>query len=338
MKKFLVVGAGFTGATIARELADFGHEVYVVDKRHHVAGNAYDYKSQYGIRIHQYGPHLFHTKNKKVYEYLSRFTDWVPYKHKVKALLSDGRFVTLPVNAETRAIVGEHNVVDTFFRPYTKKMWGLDIEEIDSSILKRVPMRDDMNEYYFPDDTYQALPKMGYTNLIENMLSHNNIKVELNTEFFPSMKVGFDHVFNSMPIDVYYGEKLGPLPYRSIKFHHKVIPMNRCLPVATVNFTHDGPYTRVTEWRNLPDHGSNEQFTMLTFEEPCDYRDNEMERYYPVKDVGGLNRDLYKQYVSLADAEKDITFVGRCGQYVYIDMDAAVNSALRIAMDFKTHD
>ena len=207
MKTFLVVGAGFTGATIARELADAGHKVVVIDRRHHVAGNAYDYTDALGIRVHKYGPHLFHTKNHKVYDYLGQFCEWVKYQHKVKALLSDGRFVTLPVNAETRALVGEHNIVDTFYRPYTKKMWGLDIEQLDPSIMQRVPVRDDMNELYFPDDKYQALPMHGYTALIENMLDDPKIKVNLQTEFDQTMIPGFDHVFNSMPIDVYYKDR-----------------------------------------------------------------------------------------------------------------------------------
>lgn len=335
MKKFLVVGAGFTGATIARELADAGHHVTVIDKRNHVAGNAYDYMDPLGICVHAYGPHLFHTKNEKVFNYLSRFCEWVEYRHKVKALLSDGRFVTLPVNAETQEIVGKENVIDIFYRPYTKKMWGMDIEELDPSILKRVPVRDDMNELYFPDDTYQYLPVGGYTALISNMLYHENITVYLNTPFDKSMKVGADHTFNAMPIDSYYDYEFGSLPYRSIRFHNKVIPMNRVLPTATVNFTNDGPYTRVTEWRMLPGHGSNDHSTLLTFEEPCDYVDNDYERYYPVKDVDGSNRARYNQYKALADKEENITFVGRCGQYVYIDMDQAVNSALRIVMDHK---
>jgi len=335
MKKFLIVGAGFTGATIARELAEAGHEVQIIDRRPHIAGNAYDYIDVLGIRVHKYGPHLFHTKNEKVFNYLGKFCEWVEYKHKVKALLSDGKFVTLPVNAETQAIVGKENVVDIFFRPYTKKMWGLDIEQLDPSILQRVPVRDDMNELYFPNDNYQALPKNGYTSLIENMLDHSNIKVSLQVEFDRTMMSGFDHVFNSMPIDVYYDHVYGSLPYRSIKFHHKVVPMNRVLPTATVNFTHDGSYTRVTEWRLLPEHGSNDLFTTLTFEEPCDYADNNMERYYPVKDITGSNREKYEKYKALADSEEKITFVGRCGMYVYIDMDQAVNMALRIAMDHK---
>lgn len=335
MKKYLVVGAGFTGATIAREMAESGHFVHVIDQRYHVAGNAYDYINNLGIRVHKYGPHLFHTKNKRVYDYLGKFCEWIHYQHKVKALLKDGRFVTLPVNAETKMIVGEENVIDTFFRPYSKKMWGMTIEELDPSILQRVPIRDDDNELYFPNDTYQGLPKGGYTNLITNMLNHPNIQVQLQTDFNKKMMVDYDHTFNSMPIDVYYDYAHGALPYRSIKFHDIDLPMNRSLPSVVVNFTHDGPHTRVTEWKQLPDHGSNDHFTTLTFEEPCDYTDNNFERYYPVKDITGINKDRYSKYKDMSHKEGNITFIGRCGQYVYIDMDQAVNAALRIAMDYK---
>ena len=168
--KFLVVGVGFAGATIAVELARRGHIVHMIDKRGHIAGNAYDYVNEHGIRVHQYGPHLFHTSNQKVVEWLSQFTEWLPYKHKVKALLSDGRYVTLPANQETLEIIGRENVLDILFRPYTRKMWGIELEKLEPSILQRVPIRDDMNEHYFPNDTFQAMPKKGYTSLFERML------------------------------------------------------------------------------------------------------------------------------------------------------------------------
>ena len=154
--KILIVGAGFAGATYARILAEAGHKITVIEKRDHVAGNAFDYINEYGIRVHKYGPHIFHTNNKRVYDFLSRFTTWLPYKHKVKAQLEDGQFVTLPVNRETKEIVGEENIIDTFYRPYTKKMWDKDIEELDPSILQRIPVRDDDNELYFPGDEYQV--------------------------------------------------------------------------------------------------------------------------------------------------------------------------------------
>lgn len=326
MSKILVVGAGFSGAVVARELAEAGHIVDVIDKREHIGGNAFDYVNEHGIRVHKYGPHLFHTNNKDVVDWLSKFTEWIPYKHKVKALLKDGRYVTLPVNKETKDIVGEENVVDIFIRPYTKKMWGMTIEELDPSILLRVPVRDDMNELYFPNDEYQMMPKHGYTNIFHNIFNHDNIKVETGVEFRKEMEENYDFIFNSMPIDQYFNYVYGHLPYRSIKFHHVDIPAPKVLPTATVNFTHDGPYTRMTEWKNLPNHGENDQYTTLTYEEPCDYQDNEMERYYPVKDKDGNNRNRYNLYKSLIP--KNMEFIGRCGLYVYVDMHMAIASSL----------
>ena len=330
--KILVVGAGFAGATVARILAEAGHTITVIDKRDHVAGNAYDYTNEHGIRIHKYGPHLFHTNNKKVFDFLGRFTEWVPYRHQVKAQLDDGRYVTLPVNRETKEIVGEENVLDIFFRPYTRKMWGKELEELDPSIIKRVPIRDDDNEYYFPNDNYQALPLMGYTSLIKKMLEHDNIDVNINTPFDKVWLNYSDYCFNSMPIDEFFDFYHGELPYRSIKFHNVNLPMAKVLPSGTVNFTHDGPYTRVTEWKNLPCHGFNSQYTTLTYEEPCDYIDNNMERYYPVKDVDGKNRETYEKYKEMIGSS--MTFIGRCGQYVYVDMHQAVNSSMQVAEKF----
>lgn len=330
--KILVVGAGFSGATVARCLAERGFAIDVIDRHNHVAGNAYDYVNEHGIRVHHYGPHLFHTSNTKVVEFLSRFTSWTPYKHKVKAMLGDGRLVTLPVNKETCEIVGKDNVLDIFFRPYTKKMWGISLDELDPEILNRVPIRDDLNEFYFPNDEFQALPTQGYTRLIETMLDHPAISVTLNQSYDRNLDKGYHHIFNSMSVDDYFGHSHGTLPYRSIKFHTIDVPCPKLFPVATVNFTHDEKYTRVTEWKNLPDHGSNTAFTTLTFEEPCDFVDNNFERYYPVKDLQQKNRQLYKTYLDMVPA--NTTFIGRCGLYAYIDMHQAVNSALAIAESF----
>jgi len=331
--KVLVVGAGFSGAVIARELAEADHEVTVIDKRDHIGGNAYDYVDANGIRIHQYGPHLFHTNNKDVVDWLSKFTEWIDYKHKVKAQLSDGRYVTLPVNKETKEIVGEENVLDIFFRPYTLKMWGKTLDELDPSIINRIPTRDDDNELYFPNDEYQMMPKNGYTEVFESIFLHENITVNLDTEFTYEMEDDYDYIFNSMPIDDYFHFCHGELPYRSIKFHNVELPMSKVLPTGTVNFTHDGPYTRVTEWKNIPGHGDNNKMTVLTYEEPCDYRDNNLERYYPVKDVEGKNRKIYKLYKDMVDETK-MQFIGRCGMYVYVDMHQAINSALATARKF----
>jgi len=332
MKRVLVVGAGFSGAVVARELAEHNYKVWVIDSRDHIAGNAYDYVNEHGIRVHKYGPHLFHTNNKEVFQYLGRFTEWVDYKHKVKAQLDDGRYVTLPVNRETKEIVGEENVLDTFFRPYTKKMWGVELDELNPDIINRVPIRDDDNEYYFPNDEYQAMPKDGYTAMVERMLAHENITVKLSTNYDKSLNLLFDHVFNSMPIDQYFDFKYGELPYRSIKFETVHLPVPKALPTATVNFTHDGPKTRVTEWKNIPCHGDNKYITTLTFEEPCDYKDNNMERYYPIKDRNGKNRELYEKYKS--EQPENMTFIGRCGLYAYLDMHQAVNSALATVRKF----
>jgi len=330
--KILIVGAGLAGATVARVLADAGHEVNVIDKRGHIAGNAYDFTNEHGIRVHKYGSHIFHTSNDEVWNFLNRFTSFEPYKHKVKALLADGRYATLPVNRETKAMVGEENVLDIFFKPYTLKMWGMPLEALDPSIIKRVPIRDDDNEFYFPNDTYQGMPTNGYTAMVEKMLDHPSIFVKTGCTFSKIFEGMFDHIFNSMPIDEYYDFEFGELPYRSIKFTTFDLPMSRVLPTPVVNFTHNGPHTRITEWKNYPVHGKNDSITTLTLEEPCDYRYNNKERYYPVKDVDGKNRETYKKYAAIPNEKT--TFIGRCGQYVYIDMHQAVGSSLATAKRF----
>ena len=332
MKQYLVVGAGLSGLTIARELAEAGHTVDIVESRDHIGGNAYDYINEKGIRVHKYGPHLFHTNNKTVLEYLSRFTEWLPYEHRVQAQLADGTYVPFPPNRLTTEIVGGENIIDTFYRPYTKKMWNRELEDVAPSIIARVPGRVDDEDRYFPNDEFQYMPKNGYTYMCENMIDHQNIRVHLHTQYDHHMEeAGYDHIFNSMPIDQYYNFMHGELEYRSIKFHTHTIPLPRALPVTTVNFTNDSKFTRVTEWKNIIGHGTNKTYTTLTFEEPCDYKENNLERYYPISDF--INKDRYLKYKAIDN--KKMTFIGRCGQYVYIDMHQAVNSALRLAMDFK---
>jgi UDP-galactopyranose mutase len=330
--KILVVGAGFSGTVVARQLAEAGHKIHVIDKRDHLAGNAYDYVNNIGLRVHKYGPHIFHTSNEKVVAWLSRFTDWVEYKHKVKALLSDGQYVTLPINSKTIEVVGRDNLMETLIRPYTFKMWGKNPEELDPSILQRLPIRDDLNEFYFPTDSFQAMPTSGYTKAIEKALDHENITILLNTRFEKKMESEFHHVFNSMPIDEYFEFKNSELPYRSVKFQHFDLPVPKLLPVAQVNFTHAGPFTRMTEWKHFPNHGENPYYTSLTTEEPCDYKDNNFERYYPVKDIDGHNRKNYMRY--LAECPRNMTFIGRCGLYAYLDMHQAISTSLSVAADF----
>ena len=332
MDEILVVGCGLSGVVIARQLAQAGYKIHIIDKRSHIGGNVYDQVNEKGIRVHHYGPHLFHTKNEKVFKYLQQFGEWVPYKHKVKAMLQDGRYVTLPVNRETKDIVGEENIVETFFRPYSEKMWDMKLEELNPDILNRVPVRDDDNTYYFPNDPFQAMPKDGYTAIVKNIINHPNIRISLESPFQKSLEEHARHIFNAMPIDEYYDYRYGELPYRSVKFHTINLPMPKLLPVTTVNFTHKGPHTRVTEWKNIPAHGENNQFTTLTYEEPCDYKDNNNERFYPVKDLQGTNRELYKKYQAIPNEKT--TFIGRLGLYIYIDMDQAVNAALKTAERF----
>lgn len=395
----LVVGAGFAGATAARLLAEAGHEVLVIDKRDHIAGNAYDYVNEHGIRVHKYGPHLWHTSNDEVQEWASRFTEWVSYEHYVEALLPDGRYTPLPINNYTIEDVfedefmdwciqngfdysndndfvlpGAHEaflnsllikpegditnseqhvlssvgrrLCDLFFAPYTKKMWGLGLDELPAAVASRIPTSvGSYDGRYFPKDKHQVLPKRGYTKMIENILDHPLISVQLRTtrqQFMDpflsvhwQQKTGFcptefDHIFTSEPIDTYFDCSLGELPWRSIKMHTYTVPVPSLLPAPVVNFTHNGPHTRVTEWKHLPGHGENPYVTTLTVEEPMDYRDNNMERYYPVRtsQKDCPHRALYRKYRDMAQALENVTFIGRCGRYVYTDMAPCIASTM----------
>ena len=368
--KILVVGAGFAGGVIARELAEAGHSVKVIDSRDHVAGNAYDYVNEYGIRVHKYGPHIWHTSNEEAHAWFSKFTDWIPYQHKVQAVLGDGQYVPLPVNRESinkalglelktneeaeafikseqvkyekiensrqhvEAAVGKR-LCDIFFAPYTKKMWGIPLEELSASVAGRIPTTVSDEALYFPNDKFQAMPKDGYTTAFEKMLDHPNIEVQLNTFLTAKLESEFDHVFNSMPIDVYFENKFGPLPYRSLKFETVTVPVDSLLPVPTVNFTTTGKSTRVTEWKNYPGHGDRQGFSTITFENPCDYADNNFERFYPVKDADGKFRKIYQKYAAYAEENcPNMTFIGRMGLYAYLDMHQSISTALTTARKF----
>ncbi len=318
-QNILVVGAGLSGSVVARRLAEDGHIITVIDQRSHIGGNCFDYKID-NVRVHMYGPHLFHTNNVKVVEWLSQFTEWVEYRHKVKAFYQN-TFLTLPPNKQTQDILKD-KLVDVIYKPYTQKMWGtLDIHK---DILSRVKIRDDDNEFYFPNDRYQLLPKDGYTTIFLKILNHNNIKLITNTTFVKGMETNYDHIFNSMPIDQYYNYQYGELPYRSIKFHNKTTN-DFIMPTPVVNFTDNSIFTRVTKWDMFPNHGKGELYTL---EEPCDCKDNNMERYYPVKDVDGFNKVVYNRYKIIKNTK--VTFIGRCGLYTYLDMDMAISSAFAI--------
>lgn len=325
-KRILVVGAGFAGAVVARELHDNGYDVTVIDKRNHIAGNAYDFKNDFDIRVHRYGPHLFHTNNEEVFKWLTNFTDWVPYEHHIKAKLEDGKYVPFPVNKNTLRHVRKDDVFKIFFEPYSKKMWGKYYSDLSKDVFDRVKPRDTEDDRCFTDK-YQYIPVDGYTKMFENIL--NDIKVKLNTDYHKSMEKDYDHVFNSMAIDEYYDYCYGELPYRSIRFHTHTVPMDEILPCTTVNFTDDGKFTRVTEWKQIPMHGKNKNYSTVTYEEPCDYKETG-EKYYPV--ITENTKLLYKKYKDIQNDK--VTFIGRCGLYTYMDMHMVVSSSLSLIKKF----
>ncbi len=360
----LVVGAGFAGACYARILAEAGCRVTVIDKRDHIGGNAFDYINSDGLRVHRYGPHLFHTSNERVVQWLSPFTEWVPYEHRVRAKLESDRYVPLPINIDTiNAVFGTMlheaddvrkylesisipiqnpnnaaeylyskigmELTDIFFRRYTKKMWALDLEEMDPSVVKRIPLRYNSEDRYFPDDKFQALPKNGYSGLFGNIFSHENIFVHTNQSYEKAISKDYDFTFNSMPIDDYFGCDAGELPYRSIIFHNESENSRPPIDWATTNFTDEGPFTRETYWHLLPNQPTRNgrKFTR-TIEQPCDYRDNNYERYYPVKTADGRYDELYSLYKDRAGAEPNIKFIGRCGTYQYLDMHQVISQSI----------
>jgi UDP-galactopyranose mutase len=279
-----------------------------------------------GVRVHQYGPHIFHTNNKQVFMWLSKFTEWTEYQHQVTAYYNS-EFLTLPPNRHTQEVLGDR-LFDVLYVPYTEKMWGVSADQIDRAVLDRVKVRDDLNLLYFPNDQFQYLPRHGYTKLFENMLDHANIKLCLSTQFDKSMEANYDYVFNSMAIDEYYDFCYGELPYRSVRFHNRdSAPFD--MPTTVVNFTDSEKYTRITNWSGFPEHG---QGPVYTLEEPCDYRDNNNQRFYPVRDSLGANRQIYSQYRAITNTKTQ--FIGRCGLYVYIDMDMAVSMALATVEKF----
>lgn len=370
----LVVGAGFAGAVYARCLADAGLRVMVIDRRAHVAGNAYDQVGADGIRIHHYGPHLFHTANRAVLEWIRTFGEWIPYTHRVRGLLPSGLLAPMPINIDTMNMVFGTSLAteadarrhlgrlaiamdqpanaadylasqigielrDLFFRPYTRKMWGVDLEDLDPSVVKRLPLRFDHIDTYFPADETQLMPLDGYGAFIANVLDHPGITIKLSTAFDHAMLDEFGHCFASLAIDEFYDFVEGALPYRSIRFHHRSMPEQAEPEVwspshgcafSVVNFTDAGPFTRETAWHRLPAHREIDTGRItLTREEPCDYRDNEMERYYPIKSADGANEATYRRYRTLAEGDKNrVTFIGRCGTYRYLNMDQVINQSL----------
>lgn len=353
---YLVVGAGFAGAVIAERLASqHDAHVLVVDKRPHVAGNAYDHKDEAGVLIHQYGPHIFHTNSDEIIDYLSQFTQWRPYEHRVLAHVRD-QLVPIPINRTTlnklfdldlktdeeaaaflatRAeptgeIRTSEDVVisavgrelyELFFQGYTRKQWGLDPSELDKAVTARVPTRTNTDDRYF-NDTHQMMPRDGYTAMFNAMLDHPNIDVLLSTDYHDIIdEVDAGHIVFTGPIDEYFDFRFGKLPYRSLRFEHKIVDEEQVQPVAVVNYPDPQvPYTRITEYKHLT--GQKHPKTSITYEYPSADGDP----YYPIPRPE--NQELFKKYEALADATPGVTFVGRLATYRYYNMDQVVGQAL----------
>jgi UDP-galactopyranose mutase len=354
MFDYLVVGAGFAGSVIAERLASqLDQKVLIVDKRPHIGGNAYDHYNDEGILVHRYGPHIFHTNSREVFEYLSQFTEWRSYQHRVLASV-DGQMLPIPINLDTinklyglnltsfqveeffasvaeqkeqirtseDVVVGRvgRELYEKFFRNYTRKQWGLDPSELDASVTARVPTRTNRDDRYFTD-TYQAMPLHGYTRMFENMLDHPNIKIMLNCDYREiESAIPYRQMIYTGPVDEYFDYRYGKLPYRSLEFKHETINAPVYQPAPVVNYPNDNLYTRITEFKYLT--GQEHNKTSIVYEFPR----AEGDPYYPVPRQE--NADLYAKYKKLADETEDVHFVGRLATYKYYNMDQVVAQAL----------
>jgi UDP-galactopyranose mutase len=356
MFDYMVVGAGFAGAVVAERLASaHGKRVLVVEKRSHVGGNAYDEHDRSGLLVHRYGPHIFHTNSQEVFDYLSRFTEWRPYQHRVKAWV-DGRLVPIPINLDTinelygtrfdsfqvkefldslgekrpeirtseDVIVSKvgKELYEKFFKHYTKKQWGLDPSELDASVIARIPVRTNRDDRYFTD-RYQVMPLHGYTRMFERILAHPNIKVLLNADYREvEHLIPYEEMVYTGPVDAFFDYEFGKLPYRSIEFRHETLETPRFQEAPVVNYPNDYPYTRVTEFKWLT--GQEHPRTSVVYE----YPQAEGEPYYPVPRPE--NQELYRKYERLANATEGVHFVGRLATYRYYNMDQVVAQALTL--------
>ena len=356
MFDYLIVGAGFAGSVLAERLARGSNKkVLICDKRSHIGGNAYDHYNENGILIHKYGPHIFHTNSREVFEYLSRFTEWRPYQHRVRAAV-DGQIVPIPINLDTinalyglnlttfqveeffnsvaepcEAIRTSEDVVvskvgrelyEKFFKNYTRKQWGIDPSELDASVTARVPTRTNRDDRYFTD-IYQAMPLHGFTRMFEKLLDHPNIKILLNCDYREITKeIPYREMIYTGPVDSFFDYRYGKLPYRSLEFKHEThdVPVFQQAPV--VNYPNEQPYTRVTEFKYLT--GQEHPKTSIVYEFPRE----EGDAYYPVPRKA--NAELYARYKALADATPGVHFVGRLATYKYYNMDQIVAQALTV--------
>ncbi|MFO1067860.1 MAG: UDP-galactopyranose mutase [Geminicoccaceae bacterium] len=354
---YLIVGAGFAGSVLAERLAaGSGQRVLLIDRRPHIGGNAFDHYDEHGLLIHRYGPHIFHTNSQAIVDYLSQFTRWRAYEHRVLAQV-DGQLVPIPINrttinrlygldlrsdeveaflaarAEPRdpVVTSEDVVVGRvgrelyakFFRGYTRKQWGLDPSELDRTVTARVPTRSDDDDRYFTD-SFQRMPLHGYTRMFEAMLDHPNIKIMLNADFEEVRnEVVYDKLIYTGPIDEYFGFRFGELPYRSLRFEHRTLDQRQYQPVGVVNYPDEAvPWTRITEYKHLT--GQQHARTSLTWEYPSATGDP----YYPVPQP--QNFELFRRYQKLADQTHGVHFVGRLATYRYYNMDQIVGQALAL--------
>jgi UDP-galactopyranose mutase len=356
MFDYLIVGAGFSGSTLAERLAtQLNKKVLLVDKRNHIGGNAYDKFDDAGVLIHQYGPHIFHTNAKQVFDYLSQFTPWRAYQHRVLACV-DGQLVPIPINLDTIntlyglklssgelddwfASVAEkrdqirtsedvvvskvgRELYEKFFRNYTRKQWGIDPSELDASVTARVPTRTNRDPRYFTD-SYQAMPLHGYTRMFENMLSHENIKILLNTDYKEILDViPFRKMIYTGPVDEFFEYRYGKLPYRSLQFQFETHNKRTYQSAPVINYPNDYAYTRITEFKYLT--GQEHDKTTIVYEFPQD----EGDPYYPIPRQE--NAELYRKYAGLAQETPNVYFAGRLATYKYYNMDQVVAQALTL--------
>jgi UDP-galactopyranose mutase len=354
MFDYVIVGAGFAGSVLAERLArDLGKKVLLCDKRPHIGGNAYDFYDDDGILIHKYGPHIFHTASARIFEYLSRFTAWRPYEHRVVASVAE-KLVPFPINLTTlellyggafdaeraeaflkdraeavahprtseEVVVGKvgRELYELFFRNYTRKQWGIDPSELDASVAARVPARLNRDDRYFTDE-FQAMPKHGYTRLFENLLDHPNIRIVLNTDYREiANEVRYREMIYTGPIDAYFDYRYGELPYRSLDFKFETVDTERFQEAAVVNYPNDHAYTRITEFKYLT--GQAHPKTSLVYEFPK----GDGDPYYPIPKPE--TAVIYARYKALADVTRNVRFVGRLATYKYYNMDQVVGQAL----------
>jgi UDP-galactopyranose mutase len=356
MFDYLIVGAGFAGSVLAERLANvLEKKVLIVEQRDHIGGNAYDYFNKDGIQIHKYGPHIFHTNSRRVFDYLSHFTTWRPYEHRVLASV-DGLLVPIPINLNTinklyslrlncdeveaffeskaekvsRVITSEDVVVskvgrelyEKFFKGYTRKQWDLDPSELDASVSARVPTRTNRDDRYFTD-TYQAMPAQGYSRMFQKMLSHPNIKIMLNTDYKEIIDlIPYKTMIYTGPIDNYFNYCYGRLPYRSIEFRFETHETEFFQSTGTINYPNEHPYTRSTEFKYLT--GQKHHKTSVVYE----YPQAEGDPYYPIPRPE--NAEIYKKYQRLAHTMTNTYFTGRLATYKYYNMDQVVAQSLAL--------